>query len=209
MQALKRARAWSARLMVRPQMIDVTPTVVEPEPGPEPERILLGAVDDKGNYIDPVWPEDRHAVPAWRLQQEAWAAAGGYTLPNIRTRADYETALELCEISAAAPQVACHAPAPPWPADLAAIRFVVWLRDPERCGPGYYSSAELEERYKEFCMEMNRKPSALNLVRRAMARIDGVAKTRPHTSDGSRPNLWLIEAADAVPQRARDLKLAA
>ncbi len=119
------------------------------------------------------WPEDRDAVPGWRLRQEQRARDCGYDLPGYRTRAQFDSWVDACRARLDTK------PLPPLPPDQAALEFLAHL---EGLGAGTYSSERLTEQYLDFWREQNREPAPENFMRQHLRRMTGRVSTT--TTDG-------------------------
>jgi len=169
-------------------------------------------VDIKADVLPPVsdlWPDDEDAVPTWRLDQEARAAAGGYRLPNYRTGQEFQAAVALCETRLTTPVVVTpplrpnDSLLPILAPDVAARLFLEWIRSRSLCGP--ISTDDLSIFYAEFCTERGERQSPENIMRSRLKRLPGVSSrvADKYLPGGGRvrQTIWLI-SADPIKKAA-------
>lgn len=172
-------------------------------PPPTPPRAGGGAralapPPDIDDLDDPSWPDDPHEVPSWRIGLEARARQRGFTPVGYRTRAEYEAAVACCrralegedEITTLAPTEAAR-------------RFVaeLRLRRPET----RLDDAEMRSCYADHCRRHRLTELPQNVLRPAMLRMSGVARTQINIQRGRhgqryRPTVWII----SQPRRKAD-----
>lgn len=131
-----------------------------------------------------VWPEDKAAVPAWRLRAEDRAATLKVPLVSYRTKAEFDRALAACER-----RLREQMKVPP---TEAAQRFVASVRSNRAVA---FDNDTLAAAFADFC-ERVEIYAPESFVRNAMKRLPGVRREIVPTRVNGRlvrEARWIIE----------------
>lgn len=175
----------------------------DPLPPPAaPVALHLVANDSGPDLPFGIWPDDPDTVPQWRIDVERKAHLRGLDIPGYRTRAEFESAVALCE-SALSTTKAKAVLLPPLSPPDAAMQFLRWMQSTGRTGR--YTDERLAEAYSEHCATIGRAEASQHM-RKHLADLSGADKTQepvPGAPKRKRITIWVISPSlkQVVDQR--------